>query len=55
MLNSVCYRPKVSSALFVHSTSLNAGVLPAGAQSFVQVDVALSAVKKLVNMGFLLS
>lgn len=51
--DSVCYKTKVLSALFVHNMNLNAGVLPAVAQSYVQVDVALrSAVKELVNMGF---
>lgn len=50
-MNSVCYKTKYS-ALLVHNTNLNAGVLPAVAQSYAQVDVALrSAVKKLVNGG----
>lgn len=31
-LNSVCYKTKVLSALFVHNTNLNAGVLLAVAQ-----------------------
>lgn len=39
MLNSVCYKTQVVSALLVHKTDLNAGVLPAAAQSCVLVGV----------------
>jgi len=50
--NSVCYKSKLLSALSVHNMNLNAGVLPAVAQSCVRVAVALrGAVKDPVNMG----
>lgn len=39
ILNSVCYKPQMLSALLVHKTNLNAGVLPAAAQSCVPVGV----------------
>lgn len=39
MLNSVCYKTQVLSALFAHKSDLNAGVLPATARSCVPVGV----------------